>query len=177
MNILTKVGAMLALAMMAPALPEAANLDEALAQAGISLYTENFEPEKEITQLEMLRLFGGVMKYTSYLTMDVEDIYRLLKGEGIVKENERAENSSVLREDAFVYMVRFLGFERIAKAEEIFTTQFADQSMISSGKLGYASILSGLKVINGNGGLVKPKDNLTRAEAFVMVYNLLTKTP
>ena len=34
MNILTKVGAMLALAMMAPALPEAANLDEALAQAG-----------------------------------------------------------------------------------------------------------------------------------------------
>ena len=75
---------------------------ESLAQAGISLYTENFEPEKEITQLEMLRLFGGVMRYTSYLSMDVEDLYRLLKNEDIVKENERAENSSVLRENAFV---------------------------------------------------------------------------
>ena len=71
-------------------------------------------------------------------------------------------------------MVRFLGYEKIAKAEEIFTTKFADQNLISEGKLGYASILSGLKVINGNGGLVKPKDILTRAEAFVMIYNLLT---
>ncbi|MBO5099635.1 MAG: S-layer homology domain-containing protein [Clostridia bacterium] len=147
---------------------------EKLAQIGISFEGESFEPEKEITQLEMLRLFGAAVKYTSYLTLDAENLYKTLERENIVPKTERADASPVLREDAFVYLVRFLGYERIAKAEEIFTTKFADQNLISKGKLGYASILSGLKVINGNGSLVKPKDNLTRAEAVVMIYNLFT---
>ena len=147
---------------------------EKLAEIGISFEGESFEPEKEITQLEMLRLFGAAVKYTSYLTLDAENLYKTLERENIVPKTERADASPVLREDAFVYLVRFLGYERIAKAEEIFTTKFADQNLISKGKLGYASILSGLKVINGNGGLVKPKDNLTRAEAIVMIYNLFT---
>ena len=147
---------------------------EKLAQIGISFEGESFEPEKEITQLEMLRLFGAAVKYTSYLTLDAENLYKTLERENIVPKTERADTSPVLREDAFVYLIRFLGYERVAKAEEIFTTKFADQNLISKGKLGYASILSGLKVINGNGGLVKPKDNLTRAEAVVMIYNLFT---
>lgn len=147
---------------------------EKLAQIGISFEGESFEPEKEITQLEMLRLFGAAVKYTSYLTLDAENLYKTLERENIVPKTERADTSPVLREDAFVYLIRFLGYERVAKAEEIFTIKFADQNLISKGKLGYASILSGLKVINGNGGLVKPKDNLTRAEAVVMIYNLFT---
>ena len=147
---------------------------EKLAEIGISFEGESFEPEKEITQLEMLRLFGAAVKYTSYLTLDAENLYKTLERENIVPKTERADTSPVLRENAFVYLIRFLGYERIAKAEEIFTTKFADQNLISKGKLGYASILSGLKVINGNGGLVKPKDNLTRAEAVVMIYNLFT---
>ena len=147
---------------------------EKLSEMGIFLEGESFEPEKEITQLEMLRLFGSAVKYTSYLNMDTESLYKTLEREGIVTKEERADESLVLREDAFVYLIRFLGYERIAKAEEIFTTKFADQNLISSGKLGYASILSGLNVINGNGGLVKPKANLTRAEIFVMIYNLLS---
>ena len=147
---------------------------EKLSEMGIFLSGESFEPEKEITQLEMLRLFGSAVKYTSYLNMDAENLYKNLEREGIVAKEERADNSFVLREDAFVYLVRFLGYERIAKAEEIFTTKFADQDLISQGKLGYASILSGLKVINGSGGFVKPKDNLTRAEIFVIIYNLLS---
>ena len=147
---------------------------EKLAQIGISFEGESFEPEKEITQLEMLRLFGAAVKYTSYLTLDAENLYKTLERENIVPKTERADTSPVLREDAFVYLIRFLGYERVAKAEEIFTTKFADHNLISKGKLGYASILSGLKVINGNGGLVKPKDNLTRAEAVVMIYNLFT---
>ncbi len=147
---------------------------EKLAEIGISFEGESFEPEKEITQLEMLRLFGAAVKYTSYLTLDAENLYKTLERENIVPKTERADTSPVLREDAFVYLIRFLGYERVAKAEEIFTTKFADQNLISKGKLGYASILSGLKVINGNGGLVKPKDNLTRAEAVAMIYNLFT---
>ncbi len=147
---------------------------EKLQEAGIYFEGESFEPEKEITQLDMLRLFAGAVKYTSYLNLEADNLYKTLERESIIKADERADEAFVLREDAFVYLVRFLGYEKIAKAEEIFTTKFADQNLISQGKLGYASILSGLKVINGNGGLVKPKDNLTRAEAFVMIYNLLT---
>ena len=147
---------------------------EKLAEIGITLEGESFEPEKEITQLEMLRLFAAAVKYTNFLNLDTEDLYETLEREGVVKSGERADNSPVLREDSFVYLVRLLGFERVAKSEEIFTTKFTDQNLISDGKLGYAAILSGLKVINGNGGLVKPKDTLTRAEAVVMIYNLLT---
>ena len=147
---------------------------ERLAEIGITIEGENFEPEKEITQIEMLRLFGSITIYTTYLDMEPDTLYKNLERDGIITKEERSDESLVLREDAFVYLIRCLGFERIAKAEEIFTTSFADQSLISQGQLGYASILSGLKVINGNGGFVKPKDNLTRAEAFVMLYNLLT---
>ena len=148
---------------------------ERLTEAGISFEGKSFNPDSEITQLEMLKLFGAAVKYTHYLNMDADNLYKNLERENIVSPSERADSAPVLREDAFVYLVRFLGYERIAKAEDIFTTKFADQNLISQGKLGYASILSGLKVINGNGGFVKPLDKLTRAEAVVMIYNLLTK--
>ena len=42
-------------------------------------------------------------------------------------------------------------------------------------KTGYAAILTGMNIICGNGGNLRPKDNITRAEAAVMLYNYMTK--
>lgn len=50
---------------------------------------------------------------------------------------------------------------------------FADGNLLSKGKIGYCAILSGLGVITGDGGYLRPQSNLTRAEAMAMVYKYL----
>jgi len=65
------------------------------------------------------------------------------------------------------------GFEKIAKLENIFKVTYADGDLLSKGKIGYAAILSGLGIICGDGGNIRPLDNLTRAEAITIVYNYL----
>jgi len=40
---------------------------------------------------------------------------------------------------------------------------------------GYVAIAGGLKIVVGSGGKFYPKNNLTRAEAAVMIYNYLNR--
>ena len=49
----------------------------------------------------------------------------------------------------------------------------ADGNLLSDGKIGYPAILTGMGIICGNGGYLKPKTPITRAEAAVMIYNYM----
>ena len=46
-------------------------------------------------------------------------------------------------------------------------------TLLSDGRIGYCAILSGLGVICGHGGYLRPQDALTRAEAIIMLYRYL----
>lgn len=144
-----------------------------LAEAQLGFEGEFFNPDKSITQLELLRLFAAAMRYKSYLTYPEENLYEELVEDGILTKEEVERDGKVMREDAFVYMVRLEGLERIAKHPEIFKVEYADGNLISSEKTGYPAILTGLGIICGNGGKLRPNEAITRAEAAVMVYNYL----
>lgn len=70
-------------------------------------------------------------------------------------------------------MIRMAKLEKVATLENIYKIDYADSTLLSDGKIGYCAILSGLGVICGNGGYLRPQDALTRAEAIIMLYRYL----
>lgn len=144
-----------------------------LAEVGIALSGEQFLPDSEISQEELLRFFAGGLNYNGYLYYDTEMLYESLYNDNYLKKEERNETISISREDAFVYMIRMAGLEKVAKLSQIFKVDFADKDELSEGLIGYAAILSGLKVICGDGGNLRAQSKITKAEAATMIYNYL----
>ncbi len=146
-----------------------------LAEIQIGFESEKFNPDEAITQYDLLRLFGAGTRYKSYLNTDQETLYQDLIDEGILTGEEKVPDATVTRESACVYMIRFGGMEEVAKLSDIFRVEYADKNLISDGKIGYPAILTGMGVICGDGGRLRPQDAITRAEAVVMLYNYMIK--
>ncbi len=146
-----------------------------LAEVQIGFEGEEFNPDEYISQYDLLRLFAAGIRYKSYLDYSEDDLYNEFINEKILAEDEKAPDGKVNREDAFVYMVRLDGLERVAKLYSIFKVEYADGNMIAKEKTGYPAILTGMNIICGDGGYLRPKDGITRAEAASMVYNYMMR--
>lgn len=144
-----------------------------LAENQMGIKGNKLMPEKEITQSELLYLLCDAIYGKYYSDYSTEQLYENLIRNGIVTQHEKNPDFFVKREDAFVFVIRMAGFEKIAKLENIFKVNYADGDKLSKDKMGYAAILSGLGIICGDGGNVRPQDYLTRAEAITVVYNYL----
>ena len=144
-----------------------------LAEIQIGFEGEIFNPDAPISQYDLLRLFAAGIHFQNYITYPEDMLYENFIYDGILTEEERNPDGQVLREDAFVYMVRLDGLDKVAKLSNIFKVEYADGNLLSDGKIGYPAILTGMNIICGNGGYLKPKAPITRAEAAVMVYNYM----
>ena len=144
-----------------------------LAEIQIGMKGDKLNPDSAVTEADYLRLIASGIYGKYYADYTDEELYNSLIREKILKESEKNPDSTITREDAFVYMIRMLNLEKVAKLENIFKIHYLDESQITSGKIGYCAILSGLGVISGDGGRVRPKDNLTRAEALIMLYRYM----
>ncbi len=144
-----------------------------LAEVGIALAGNQFMPDSEIMQEDLLKLFAAGLNYTGYLYYDADTLYENLYNSYVLTKEERNESAPVTREDSYVFMIRLAGLERVAKLPKIFKVDFADKDTLSKDRIGYAAILSGLNVISGDGGYLRAQDKITRAEAAQMVYNYL----
>jgi len=102
-----------------------------------------------------------------------DELYDYLKSNEILSEEEKSSDAPVKREDAFVYLIRICNYEKIASLSDIYKVSYKDSDKLSEGKIGYVAILSGLGIICGDGGELRPSDALTRAEAVVMLYKYL----
>ncbi len=143
-----------------------------LAENGIALKGESFNPDTAITQEDLLRiLLASNNRYI--LNADTDTMYDRCYDYKILNKDERNENAAVTREQAFVYMIRIAGYERIAKLNDIYKISYADSDKLSNGLLGYAALLSGMGIINGDGSELRPQDSLTRAEAVTMLYKYM----
>lgn len=140
-----------------------------ISQYGVGLPGEEFLPDKEITQSELLGMLSMAMGYG---LADEESLYQMHKD--IIRDGEKAPDSAVLREDAFVLMIRSMGYEKIA-GMDIFQPGFNDGTDVSPEKSGALAILRGYGIVEGDAGSVRPKAKLTRAEAAALIYNYLTK--
>ncbi len=146
-----------------------------LAEIQIGFDSEKFSPDEAIKQSDLLKLFAAGTRHKSYLDFDTEELYKILMDEEVILESQKNPDATVKREDAFVFMIRLQGLEKVAKLSGIFKVSYADQDLLPKEKTGYAAILTGMNIICGNGGKLRPKDNITRAEAAVMLYNYMTK--
>ena len=144
-----------------------------LSQIQLGLKGENFYPDNKITQEDLFRLFYSGMRNNYYLDATTDELYKRLISDNVITEEEKEPKASVTRENAFVYMIRLAELERVAKLSDIYKVNFADRDKLSEGNLGYAAILSGMGVICGDGGTLRPTDTIPRAETAAMLYNYL----
>lgn len=142
----------------------------ALSDAGIGEAVPEFKPNERMTQKELLVYLASAFLGGYYWEYDEDNFYEMLERRGYIKPEEKTPSATVLREDAFLYMVRFMGFERVAKLEGIYNVAYNDTAELSKDKVGYAAILTGFDVVSGDGYNLRPKNEITRAECAMMVY-------
>lgn len=152
-----------------------------LARFGIISFSgPEYRPNEMIVQKDYLMIlsnildnyYGPVIKEDSEQD-DINEMYKQLIREGIIEEGEKSPESLVTREDAVKFIIRALKYREVAEIEGIFIVPFSDEEDIAPVLKGYVAIASGLKIVQGSGGKFYPKNNLTRGEAAVMVYNYL----
>ena len=154
-----------------------------LVKFGIITFSgDEYKPNEKITQKDFLMIlsnimdnyYGPVVKEDSEQD-DIDEMYKQLIRAGIVKEGEKAPESYVVREEAVKFIIRVLNYDEVADISEIFKVPFEDEDEITPELKGYVAIAGGLKIVVGSGGKFYPKNNLTRAEAAVMIYNYLNR--
>ena len=151
--------------------------------------TAGFEPNKEITRVDAVKMLVNAKGYRPYMVRDAEALkfsnvgkedqnykYLQLAIKYGIMENAEGEfdfNEKITREEMAEMLVKFLEYDKLAKATDIFAPIFDDASQISKEKVGYVAICKGLGILNGSNGKFRPQDNVTMAEFAVAAYRTL----
>lgn len=122
-----------------------------------------------LSQLNNQFYFGNKMDDEA-----IENMYNSLIYSGIITKEEKAPTSTLSREDAAKYFVRFLGYKNVAEIKGIYKANFKDANKINPDMLGYVCIASGLKAMNGSDGNFYPKSKMTRLEGLLSIYSYLS---
>lgn len=133
-----------------------------------------FRPDDFITQEELLgfvsRLVGGVMPLAR------AEIYDIAARNQIVLAEEKAPEKIAVREEAVKYIIRALGYDKVAVLPDIFNCGFADRDSITAGAEGYVAIAKGFGIVRGDeANNFNPQENVTRADAAIMIFNYLNR--
>lgn len=160
----------------------AENQIKILAEFGVGLEGKEYRPDENILQKDFLTLLAKTLNYYYYnpystqsKDKQLEEMYRSLLREGVIKEAEKAPDSIVTREDAVKFLIRALKYDKVADIKGIFNCTFTDINAIQPDLVGYVTIAQGLEIIQGDNGYFNPKGDLTRAQAAVIIYNYLQK--
>lgn len=154
---------------------------EVLAQAGIGLEGPELKPDEQIKQKDFLLLISQVIGngYSFYGKLalgnetETEDLYKLLIQEGIVKESEKNPDGPLTREDSVKFVIRALKYEKIAALSDIFNCTFTDKAEINPELIGHVVLAKGLNIVNGHGDYFRPKAELKKADALIIIFNYL----
>ncbi|AFS77646.1 S-layer-like domain-containing protein [Gottschalkia acidurici 9a] len=151
----------------------AKNQIEKLQESIILFKGEDFKPKSEITQKDFLKLLVQT-KGMFYIWDDDDYLYEVLAEENIVSNEEKNPGGKVTREEAIKYIVRAFGQEQSGNLGDIYRIDYNDADQIDSSLRGHVAIAKGLGIISGEGNF-RPKDNLRRDEAAVLIYNILNR--
>ena len=145
-----------------------------LLELNIGFNTDELKPDEPIKQKEFAALLRECVKYRGSVMLDddydYDWMYEYNIDSIIESEDELNPDSNVTRLDAAKYMVCAMGYGEIGKLD-IYRPMFTDMK-----DAGYASILCGMKIMNGDGyGNFNPDGILTRAQALIIMYNYLDR--
>ena len=146
---------------------------EKLLSFGIGFSTDKFKPDENIKQKDFMALLVAAFSNQKLNSeTDCEQIYKIAKQNGYIKDDEISFNSDVSRISAAKFVIRAMGYAPVAKLENIFKTKFSDVQT----DVGYAAILGEMNIINGDeNNLFNPNNNLTRADGAIIIYNCLNR--
>lgn len=147
-----------------------------LAEHGIGFDEEKFKPKEEIIQKDFAYLLWRAVYPYREKIKDVDMIYEDLINRGIIKENEKALNTTITKEQAVVFIIRAMDYEEVANLKDIYKSGFIDSKDIKEEYLGHVSLAKGFKIIQGDGGSparLNPKNKLTREDAGNIIYNYI----
>ncbi|MDY6314299.1 MAG: S-layer homology domain-containing protein [Clostridia bacterium] len=144
----------------------------ALLQADIGFAGGELKPDEPIKQKEFAALVQRVIQdnYKAVIgdDYDYDSLYDYID---FIAPDEADPDGAVTRRDAAKFTVRAMGYIDVAKLD-IFKPIFNDMAE----DVGYASILAGLKILNGDGnGNFNPEGVLTRSQALIIIYNYLNR--
>lgn len=146
---------------------------ETLRQFGIGFASEEFQPNATITQGEFLQMLQVVFFGTDSAILtegaDYADAKYVAVNEGVISGDVDL-TAPLTREVAAVLLIRAMGYEEVAKLQNIYLCPFQD---VTENK-GYVCILGAMGVFHGDGkGNFLPDKLLTRADAAIVLYNYL----
>lgn len=130
---------------------------------------DKFNPNMYITQINFLKYLYSPIK--DNFNND-DEFYDMLANNGVVKSEEKSPNSLVSKQEAAKYIIRYLGYDKIAVHSEIFINPFKDQ--IEEKYKGYAAMCYGFNIIKGTDGYFNGSNNINNAEAADIIYNSIS---
>ena len=135
-----------------------------LLENGYYIDGEKFNPDMNITQINFFKYIYSPMKnnYTD------DEFYDMLIQNGVIKKEEKAPNSFVSNQDAAKFIVRYLGYDKVAIHPEIFINPFKDN--VEEQYKGYAAMCYALNIIKGDrNGNFNGTHNISNAEAATII--------
>lgn len=147
-----------------------------LAEYGIGFNEGEFKPKDKIIQKDFAYLLWRAVNPYGESIVDLDKIYEELINRGIVKENEKAPNNPMAKEEAVAFIIRAMNYEEVAKLKGIYKNVFADSKDIKEEYIGHINLAYGFKIIQGDGGnppRLNPKNKLTREDAGNIIYNYI----
>lgn len=153
----------------------AASKIEELARYGVGYMGGKFQPNARLTQLDLVAL---LLSADGYLYQPDEAgaadaLYRRAYERGILKSGERADEAPMNRLATVRLTLNAMGYGPVAKLQGVYRTDFTDDASIPADGYGYAALARGLGMVTNPA--FSPDAPATRAQAAVMLYNLLAK--
>ncbi|MFT9495548.1 YcdB/YcdC domain-containing protein [Anaerosolibacter sp.] len=159
-----------------------------LANQGI-IDVSQFDMDKEITLMEVIKIMVNAKGYETYRLRGVDTLkfgnyqaedseykylqmavlYGILENKSMVFDGEK----KISREELANLMVRLLRYENVAKIQGIYTLPYSDKGEVNPEYLGAVALCTGLEIINGQDGKIRPKDNATMVEMAIAVYKAM----
>ncbi|CAH2212391.1 YcdB/YcdC domain-containing protein [Tepidibacter aestuarii] len=150
----------------------AQNQIQKLRKFGIKFDGAFFKPDEKITQSDFLKFYVKTINSYYGEVESMDNIYAYLIREGVIREKDVNPDKVITKKDALKIIINGLKYESIANIKGIFDCPFED---VDEDFKGYASIGYGLNIVSGYDGKLKPNEELTRANAAIMIYNYLNK--
>lgn len=151
---------------------------ETLAQYGVGYLGGSFRPDQALTQLDLVALLVSTngYRYQAEEENGADRLYERAYSLGILTAQERDDSAALTRAQTVKLILDAMGYADVAQLDGIFRTDFTDDGEIPAQYYGYAALAQGLGMVGGTpGSRFLPQRGATRAEAAVMLYNLLDR--
>ena len=151
---------------------------EKLAQFGVGYTGDKFSPNAALTQIDLIALLASTEGYTYDASSEdsADNLYNYAYQLGILTKSERNDKSVLTRAATVKLILNAVGYGPVAQLQGIYRTKFVDDRSIPVDCYGYVALAQGLGMVSGNSfNRFLPNSNATRAQAAVMLYNLMDR--